>query len=93
MADRLVTIAKFADDMQAHLTQQMLADNGIESVLSAENAATLAPGFGAILLLVMADNAAGAKELIEAQPQPLEDLADDAREADDGEQERGQEGQ
>ena len=41
MADKLVTIAKFVDSIQASLAQQLLADFGIESVIAGQNAAGL----------------------------------------------------
>ena len=41
MADRLVTIAQFADSAQASLAKQLLADFGIESILAGQNAANV----------------------------------------------------
>jgi hypothetical protein len=41
MADKLVTIAQFTDSAQASLAKQLLADFGIESVLTGENASNI----------------------------------------------------
>ena len=41
MADKLVTIAQFADSSQASLAQQLLADFGIKSVVTGRNAANI----------------------------------------------------
>jgi len=41
VADKLVTIAQFADSAQASLAKQLLADFGIESVLTGRNAANI----------------------------------------------------
>jgi len=41
MADKLVTIAQFADSAQASLAQQLLADFGIKSVITGRNAANI----------------------------------------------------
>jgi hypothetical protein len=39
--DKLVTVAKFGDSYQANLAKQVLADFGIESVVTGENVANL----------------------------------------------------
>ncbi len=41
MVDKLVTIAKFTDSIQASLAQQLLTDFGIKAVLTGQNAAGL----------------------------------------------------
>jgi len=43
MPDKLVTIAKFSDSSQANLAKQLLADFGIESLITGENFANLYP--------------------------------------------------
>ena len=48
MADKLVTIAKFADSSQASLAQQLLADFGIKSVLAGQNASNVYSGLSAV---------------------------------------------
>lgn len=48
MADRLVTIAQFADSAQASLAKQLLADFGIESILAGQNAANIYSGVPAL---------------------------------------------
>jgi hypothetical protein len=41
VADKLVTIAEFSDSVRASLAQQLLADFGIEAVITGQNAAGL----------------------------------------------------
>jgi hypothetical protein len=41
VVDKLVTIAKFSDSFEANLAKQVLADFGIEAVVTGENVANL----------------------------------------------------
>lgn len=41
MAENLVTIMQFPDYMQAEMAKQLLADNGIEAVVTGENASNI----------------------------------------------------
>jgi hypothetical protein len=41
MADKLVTIAQFANYIEAELARQMLADYGIQAVATGQNAANI----------------------------------------------------
>jgi len=43
MADKLVTVAKFTNSMDAHLAQMRLEANGIESSIMGEDSATMLP--------------------------------------------------
>ena len=44
MSDRIVTIARFANSIEANLMAQLLGDAGIKAVLSGENAANMYAG-------------------------------------------------
>ena len=48
MADKLVTIAQFADSAQASLAKQLLNDFGIESVITSQNSANVYSGLSAV---------------------------------------------
>ncbi len=44
MADKLVTIAQFANYIEAEMAKQLLADYGIEAVATGENASNIYSG-------------------------------------------------
>ncbi|MHC4238473.1 MAG: putative signal transducing protein [Planctomycetota bacterium] len=46
MADRLVTVARFTDLAQADLARHRLADSGINSIVTGQNAANVYAGLG-----------------------------------------------
>jgi len=48
VADKLVTIAQFPDSIEASLAKQLLADFGIKSVITGQNAANVYSGAPAI---------------------------------------------
>jgi len=48
MADKLVTIARFMDYMEAELARQKLEDFGIKAVVTGQNASNIYPGISAI---------------------------------------------
>jgi hypothetical protein len=48
MSDKLVTIATFADSIEADLAKQLLADFGIDSVLTGQHAANVYSGLPAV---------------------------------------------
>ena len=68
MADKLVTIAKFADSIEADLAKQFLTDSGIEAVLTGQNAANLytIPAVASISLQVFESRAKEALETLES---------------------------
>jgi len=68
MADKLVKIAQFADYIEAEMAKQLLADYGIESVATGENAANLYPisAVAAIDLQVLEKDAKRAREILES---------------------------
>ena len=68
MADKLVTIAQFADSIEANLAQQRLADFGIKAVLTGQYAADVyggIPALGATKLQVLQSKAEQALEILE----------------------------
>jgi hypothetical protein len=69
MADKLVTIAEFADYIEAEMAKQLLADYEIEAVVTDENAATLYPISGVVgpELQVLEKNAQRALEILESR--------------------------
>ena len=72
MADKLVTIAQFADSSQASLAKQLLADFGIESILDGQNAANVYAGVPAIAnirLQVLESSAQEALQVLESSKQ------------------------
>jgi len=69
MADKLVTIARFADSAQASLAKQLLADFGIKSVLAGQNAANIYSGLlsvAATELQTLESQAKKALEILES---------------------------
>ena len=69
MADKLVTIAQFSNSIQAELTKQCLADYGIESVITGQNAANIYSGIPAIAdvkLQVLESKAQQAGDILES---------------------------
>ncbi len=69
MADKLVTIAQFADYIEAEMAKQLLADYEIEAVVIGENAANLYPISGVVgpELQVLEKNAQQAREILESR--------------------------
>lgn len=69
MADKLVTIAEFADYIEAEMAKQLLADYEIEAVVTDENAANLYPISGVVgpELQVLEKNAQRALEILESR--------------------------
>ena len=69
MADKLVTIAQFANYIEAEMAKQLLADYGIEAVAAGENAANIysVPAIAEIDLQVLDSQAQQAQEILESQ--------------------------
>jgi hypothetical protein len=74
MADKLVTIAKFADYIEANLAKQVLADSGINSLIAGENAANVYAGLTAV--------AAVELQVLESQAQEALEILQSAKETD-----------
>ena len=69
MADKLVTIARFIDYIEADLAKQLLDDFGIESVVTGQNASNMYSGVLAIEgpeLQVLESQAERAREILES---------------------------
>ncbi len=68
MADKLVTIAKFADYIEADLAKQLLDDFGIKSVVTGQNAANVysVPAIADTDLQVFESQAQQAREILES---------------------------
>lgn len=69
MADKLVTIAQYADSSQACLAKQLLADYGIESALTGQHAANIytLPSVAVTDLQVLQSQAEQACQILESQ--------------------------
>ena len=94
MNEKLITIAKFDDYIQADLAKQVLEDYGIKSVVTGQNAANTYSGLTAIAgpsLEVMESFAEKAKQILKdsEQHEGSGDQDDDieGRDEDFGEQE------
>jgi hypothetical protein len=71
VADKLVTIAQFANYIEAELAKQLLADYGIKAVVSGENASNIYSGVPALggycKLHTFESQAEQAREILESQ--------------------------
>ncbi len=70
MTDKLITIAQFNDSMEAEMAKQLLADNGIEAVVTGQNTANIysgLPALGNVELQTLESRARQAKEILESQ--------------------------
>ncbi|MHC4625052.1 MAG: putative signal transducing protein [Planctomycetota bacterium] len=74
MGDKLVTIAKFADYIEANLAKQVLADSGIKSVVAGENAANAYAGLTAV--------AAAELQVLESRAQEALEILQSAKETE-----------
>ena len=82
MPDELITIAQFADSCEANLAKQLLADFGIEAVVTGENFANLYPGSISMQLVelqVRESQSQQAREILKA-PSTQEGAQDDMQE-------------
>jgi hypothetical protein len=74
MEDKLVSIGKFEEYMQAEMAKQILEDAGIKAVVTGDNASNVYAGMSFIEkpeVMVMADKAEEAKQILAEKPQPL----------------------
>ena len=70
MADKLVTIAQFADYIEAEMAKQLLDDYGIKSVVTGQNAANIYSGLPALAnveLQTLESQVQQAREILESQ--------------------------
>ena len=85
MPDELITIAQFADSCEANLAKQLLADFGIEAVVTGENFANLYPALPLQLvkLQVRESQSRQAQEILESrntQESTQDDMKEDIQE-------------
>ncbi len=70
MTDRLITIAKFNDSIEAEMAKQLLADNGIEAVVTGKNVSNIysgLPALGQVELQTLESQSQQAQEILESQ--------------------------
>jgi hypothetical protein len=76
MADKIVTIAEYADSMKAEMAKQVLADFGIKSTLAGQLGADVLSGVlvfsTPVKLQVLEKDADEAKQILEDQEQGFE---------------------
>ena len=83
MADKLVTVAQFADYIEAELAKQLLDDFGIKSVVTGENVANIYSGLPALAdlrLQTFESQAKRAKEILESDKKTTDAAPDDTQE-------------
>ena len=72
MENRLVTIARFADSIDAEMARQLLADFGIRAVVTGQNVANVYSGVPSLLdlkLQTLESQAQRAREILESNDQ------------------------
>jgi len=81
MADKLVTIAQFANYIEAEMAKQLLADYGIKAVATGENASNI---YSAAVegpeIQVLESQAEQAKEILESHRTSGDKEPDDTQE-------------
>lgn len=73
MEEKLVTIAKFDDKIEADLAKQTLEDFGIKSIITGEDVANLYGPVDALMdleLQVFESQAEKAREILESEKEP-----------------------
>ncbi len=83
MADKLVTIAQFANYIEAELAKQLLGDYGIEAVVTGQNVANIYSGLPALAdlrLQTLESQAQRAKEILESDKKAVDAAPDDVQE-------------
>jgi hypothetical protein len=77
MDEKLVTVAQFADYIEANLAKQILEEAGIKVLISDENSSTLfPPGISSVELQVLESQAQQATEIL-ASAESLDEQDDD----------------
>jgi hypothetical protein len=83
MGDKLVTIAKFPNYVEAELAKQQLADFGIESIVAGVNASNMYAGLPSIEepeLQVLESRAEEAKKILESGKEQGQELGEEEEE-------------
>jgi len=84
MDEKLVTVAQFADYIEANLARQILEDAGIKVLISDENSSTLfPPGISSVELQVFENQARQAAEILASAESPDEQDDDELDEPED----------
>jgi hypothetical protein len=85
--EKLVTIAQFANYIEAEMAKQLLADYGIEAIVTGENASVLYPAAGTEgpELQVLESQAQKARQILESQKKQDTLEADNDSELQEGE--------
>jgi ribosomal protein S15P/S13E len=88
MEDKLVTIASFADYIEAEMAQQLLADYGIKAIATGQNASNVypIPAVEGPELQVLQSQAEQARQILESHKK--DNLSEDNNNADLMEQEQ-----
>jgi len=91
MNEKLVTIARYTDYLEADLARQMLEDEGIRAFVMGQNVGNVYSGVPAVVdiqLQTAASQAEAAKEILESvrQPEPDEDGEPEDEDWDDDEE-------
>ena len=86
--DKLVTIASFADYIEAEMAQQLLADYGIKAIVTGQNASNVypIPAVEGPELQVLQSQAEQARQILESHKK--DNLSEDNNNADLMEQEQ-----
>ncbi len=73
MVDKLVTIAQYTNSAEASMAKQVLADFGIESVLTGENFSVMypVPSLAKVELQVLDTQAQKAQEVLQADKESV----------------------
>ena len=91
MSEKLVTIAQFPSYIEAEMAKQLLADFGIEALVTGDNTSNTYSGLPALSdveLQVLESQAQEAQEILESQQQGQEEYDDnDDTDYDDYDQE------
>lgn len=68
MEEKLITVAQFANYIEAEMARQLLADYGIEAIVTGENASVLYPAAGTEgpELQVLQSRAEQARQILES---------------------------
>ena len=80
MSERLVTVARFDDDMKADLARQLLEDEGIKAFVMGQNVGNVYSGVAGIVdieLQTPESQAKEAREILEANEQESRELGED----------------
>jgi len=82
MADKLVTIAQFANYIEAEMAKQLLGDYGIKAIATGENASNIysIPAVARPEIQVLQSQAEKAKEILESHRTSGDKTPDDTQE-------------